>query len=204
MTTTPAPAPTAVAAAPPRAKLTSADYRRLTPPVPDGARYQLINGELIAMAGASDAHQVFNGRLYIRLTLQVDELGIGETRIAPYDVELDESNTYQPDLLFVSNARRHIFDRDGHGITGAPDVVVEILSDSTRRHDLARKLPNYLRAGVREVVIVDLDARTVAVYDQDSAAPSRTFAAADTLTLNAMPGVAIPLAPIFARALGTP
>ena len=73
--------PTAVAA-PPRTKLTSADYRRLTPPTPDGPRYQLINGELIAMAGASDAHQVFNGRLYIRLTLQVDELGIGETRIA--------------------------------------------------------------------------------------------------------------------------
>ena len=200
MTTTLAPPPTAVAA-PPRAKLTSADYRRLTPPVPDGPRYQLIHGELIAMAGASDAHQVFNGRLYIHLTLQVDELGIGETRIAPYDVEIDEFNTYQPDLLFVSNERLPILQRVG--AFGAPDVVVEILSDSTRRRDLAEKLPVYLRAGVREVVIVDLDARTVAVYDHDSAVPSRTFAAADALTLNAMPGVAIPLAPIFARALAS-
>ena len=188
-------------AAPPRAKLTSAAYRRLTPPVPDGPRYQLIDGVLVPMSSPILAHQVFIGQLYIHLSLQADELGIGEVVLAPYDVEVDEFNTYQPDLLFVSNARRSILQRAG--AFGAPDVVVEILSDFTRRRDLAQKLPVYLRAGVREAGIVDLDARTVAVYDQDSAAPSRTFAAADTLTINAMPGVAIPLAPIFARALGT-
>ena len=65
----------------------------------------------------------------------MDALAIGEIRIAPYDVHVDPFNTYQPDLLYVSNERRHIFDLDGRGITGAPDVVVEILSDSTRRYD---------------------------------------------------------------------
>ena len=47
------PSPTAVASQP-RTKLTNADYIRLTPPVPDGPRYQLIDGELIAMSGAID------------------------------------------------------------------------------------------------------------------------------------------------------
>ena len=133
---------------------------------------------------------------------------------APYDVHIDEFNTYQPDLLFVSNERRAILER--LGAFGAPDVVVEILSDSTRRRDLRAKLPVYLRAGVREVVIVDLEARTVAVYagydygdghgdgDGDgvrAAGPARVYGAGDTLTLGAMPGVSVELAPIFARAL---
>ena len=149
-----------------------------------------------------------------------DALGIGEVVTAPYDVHIDEFNTYQPDLLFVSNERRDILER--LGAFGAPDVVVEILSDSTRRRDLGAKLPVYLRAGVREVVIVDLEARTVAVYagydygaghgdgDGDSdgvraaARPARVYGAGDTLTLGAMPGVSVALAPIFARALGTP
>ena len=90
---------------------------------------------------------------------------------------------------------------------------VEIPSDSTRRRDLGAKLPVYLRAGVREVVIVDLEARTVAVYagydygDGDGdrvAAPARVYGAGDTLTLTAMPGVSVELGPIFARALGAP
>ena len=192
-------------------KLTNADYMRLTPPVPGGARYQLIDGELIEMSGAILAHQIFALRLGAVLLAQADALEIGEVVAAPYDVHIDEFNTYQPDLLFVSNGRRHIFDRNGQGIAGAPDVVVEILSDSTRRRDLGAKLPVYLRAGVREVVIVDLEARTVAVYagydygDGDRvAAPARVYGAGDTLTLTAMPGVSVELGPIFARALGAP
>ena len=200
-------------------KLTNADYMRLTPPVPGGVRYQLIDGELIEMSGAILAHQIFAGRFYIALTLPADALGIGEVVPAPYDVHIDEFNTYQPDLLFVSNERRAILER--LGAFGAPDVVVEILSDSTRRRDLGAKLPVYLRAGVREVVIVDLEARTVAVYagygdgdghgdgdgDGDvvraAARPARVYGAGDTLTLTAMPGVSVELGPIFARALGT-
>ena len=216
-TRAPTPAAGERRAAAPVGKLTNADYMRLTPPVPGGVRYQLIDGELIEMAGASDSHQVFALRCGSALLIQTDDLGIGEVRIAPYDVHIDEFNTYQPDLLFVSNERRAILER--LGAFGAPDVVVEILSDSTRRRDLAEKLPVYLRAGVREVVIVDLEARTVAVYagydygdgdgdgDGDrarAARPARVYGAGDTLTLTAMPGVSVVLAPIFARALGTP
>ena len=195
------PTPTAVTTQPrTKTKLTNADYMRLTPPVPDGPRYQLIDGELIAMSGAILAHQIFLMQLSIPMVTQANAMGMGEVIPAPYDVHIDEFNTYQPDLIFVSNARRAILQR--LGAFGAPDVVVEILSDSTRRRDLREKLPVYLRAGVLEVVIVDLADRTVAVYaGGDAAAPARVFAAADTLTLGAMPGVAVPLAPLFARAL---
>ena len=182
-----------------RAKLTGADYMALTPPSHRRVRYQLIEGELVKMAGPNDAHQVFIGQLYIRVDLQTEELGIGETRISPYDVAIDEHNTFQPDLLFVSNTRLHIFDR--HGVTGAPDVVVEVLSESTRQRDLNVKLPVYARNGVREMWVADLGSETVAKYvgDGTTLTLATVYQADDILTSDAMPGVAIDLAPIFAR-----
>ena len=185
----------------PRTKLTNADYVTMTPPENSGPRYQLINGELVEMSGASYSHQAFLVQLIMQLATQVQSLGIGEILPAPFDVHLDEFNTYQPDLLFVSNDRRNILDRSA--ATGAPDMVVQILSDSTRRRDLNEKLPVYAANGVGEVWIVDLDTATVAVHSGDGStfAPIRTFATSDTLTSDAMPGVTIDLAPIFDRAL---
>ena len=187
-----------------RVKLTGADYLKLTPPSHRGVRYQLIEGELIKMAGPNDPHQVFTGRFYIQLTLQTDELGIGETRVAPYDVAIDEHNTFQPDVLFVSNERRHVFDDVNHGINGAPDVVVEVLSQSTRNRDLEVKLPVYARNGVREMLAVDLSAESVAKYvgDGQSMTLARVYGPDDVLTSDAIPGVAIDLGPIFARIRG--
>ena len=183
----------------PRAKLTNADYVAMTPPANSGPRYQLINGELIQMSGAGYSHQTFLLQLAMQLAMQVQSLGIGEVLVAPYDVHVDQFNTYQPDILFVSSTRRSILGQSA--ATGAPDVVVEILSDSTRRRDLNEKLPVYAANGVREVWTVDLDAATVAIHDGDGTtlAPSRVFGASDTLTSDAMPGVAIDLAPIFNR-----
>ncbi len=185
-----------------RVKLTGADYMKLTPPSHRGVRYQLIEGELIKMAGPNDPHQVFIGELYIEATIQVRALGIGETRISPYAAAVDEFNTFQPDMLYVSNERRHIF--DGHGVTGAPDVVVEVLSESTRQRDLNVKLPVYARNGMREMLAVDLSAESVAKYvgDGQSMTLARVYGPDDVLTSDAMPGVAIDLGPIFARIRG--
>ena len=162
-------------------------------------RYQLIEGELVKMAGANDAHQVFTGRFYMQLTLQADALGIGETRLPPFDVYVDEHNTFQPDLLFVSNERRYII--SSRGVNGAPDMVVEVLSESARQRDLNVKLPVYARNGVREMLAVDLDAETISKYvgDGQSMTLAQVYGPDDVLTSDAMPGVAIELGPIFAR-----
>ena len=186
----------------PKAKLTGADYLRLTPPSHRGVRYQLIEGELVKMAGADDAHQVFIGELYIEVRTQTRALGLGETRLPPFDVYIDEHNTFQPDLLFVSSDRRDII--SSRGVTGSPDLVVEVLSESTRRRDLEVKLPVYGRNGVREMLAVDLDAETVSKYvgDGQSMTLERVYAADDVLTSEAMPCVSIDLSPIFALIRG--
>ena len=186
----------------PRAKLTGADYMRLTPPSHRGVRYQLIEGELVKMAGASNAHQTFIGELYFAARSQIGAAGAFEIKFAPFDVYIDDHNTFQPDLLFVSDERRGIL---GHrGVTGAPDVVVEVLSESTRQRDFNVKLPVYARNGVGEAWMADLSAETVSKYTGDGRTMTlvRVYDANDILTSEVIPGVIIDLGPIFALVRG--
>ena len=187
----------------PQAKLTGADYLRLTPPSHRGVRYQLIEGELVEIAGASRAHQTFIAELYFSVRSQIGVGGIGEALMPPFDVYIDEHNTFQPDLLFVPTERQHILNE--RGAIGAPDLVVEVLSESTRQRDLNAKLPVYARNGVREMLAVDLAAETITKYvgDGQSLTLATVYGADDVLTSEAMPGVAIELGPIFARLRST-
>ena len=183
----------------PRTKLTGADYMKLTPPSHRGVRYQLIEGELVRMAGANQSHQVFIGELYFAARSQIGSPGTFEIMLPPFDVYIDEHNTFQPDLLFVSAERRHILSE--RGVNGAPEVVVEVLSESTRQRDLNVKLPVYARNGVREMLAVDLNAESIARYvgDGQSMNLAQVYGPDDILTSDALTGVAIDLAPIFDR-----
>ena len=185
-----------------RVKLTGADYLKLTPPSHRGVRYQLIEGELIKMAGPNDPHQVFIGELHFAARLQIGSPGAFEIRLPPFDVYIDEHNTFQPDLLFVSAERQHIL--SDRGVNGAPDVVVEVLSESTRQRDLNVKLPVYARNGVREIWVADLRNGTVSIYvgDGETLALEQVYGHDDILTSDVMPGVTIDLAPIFSRLRG--
>ena len=53
-------------------------------------------------------------------------------------------------------------------IEGAADLVIEILSKSTKKLDLTEKLPKYLKAGVKEVWIIDPKSRTISIHHKDS------------------------------------
>ena len=106
---------------------------------------------------------------------------------------------FQPDILFVSNDRREIM--TPANIQGAPDLVVEILSPSTRRNDRGHKLDVYSRYGVREYWIVDPDAGLVEVLSAGDSglALAATFSLEDVLTSPLLPGLAVELDQIFAE-----
>lgn len=124
---------------------------------------------------------------------------IGRVYVAPLDTYLSEINVYQPDLLFVSNRRRRIIKK--HGIEGAPDLVIEILSKATAKHDLGAKRTIYARTGVQELWIVDPAKRTLALYRlaADPDKPAATFRRAQRFTSVVLPGLEIALADVFAR-----
>ena len=94
----------------------------------------------------------------------VEPRGLGRVAIAPLDVILDEEKALivQPDVLFVAAERLSII-RDQ--IWGAPDLVVEVLSDGTQAHDRSTKLGWYRQYGVRECWLIDPFSRRVIVVD---------------------------------------
>ena len=131
--------------------------------LPEERRVELIDGKFYDMTAPSRGHQLVLGELYLLFRECADKHDMPcEVYLSPCDVRLDRDNytMVQPDLLIVC----HYDDPDIRRIEGAPDLVVEILSPSTRMKDQTLKLYKYQNAGVREYWIVDLKNRTVTVH----------------------------------------
>jgi Uma2 family endonuclease len=125
---------------------------------------ELAYGVLREPATPSYLHQLVAGRVFRRLDSHVRHRDLGRVVAAPMDVILDVQRALvvQPDVLFVSRRRA---DRCRDRIWGAPDLVVEVLSDSTRRHDSTTKIGWYREYGVRECWLVDPVAREIVVHN---------------------------------------
>ncbi|MCD7763304.1 MAG: Uma2 family endonuclease [Lachnospiraceae bacterium] len=125
---------------------------------------ELIDGHIYDMAAPGTVHQFAVAELTFQFNLYVRSKG-GNCRVypSPIDVQLDcdDKTMVQPDVVVICD-RDKIIKRC---IYGAPDLVVEILSDSTAYKDTVVKLCKYMLAGVREYWIVDLKREKVAVYD---------------------------------------
>ena len=140
--------------------LTFADYERLTPP--DNSNYELHNGQIIFMASPLAPHQIVSGNLHaaIHTHIRLNKLGIVLT--APMDVIFSKIDTFQPDLLFITNERLHIIDRQ---VKGAPDFIVEILSDANTNKEMGYKKFVYETTGVQEYWVVNIVKQTVTQYE---------------------------------------
>lgn len=172
----------------------------------DGKRYEIIAGDIYMTPAPSVVHQIISRNLQLILMLwarEGAEGGHGEVLNAPVDVELGPHDIVQPDLIFVSQARRSIITT--RRIVGAPDLVVEILSGSTADRDRDIKLRAYDRVGVREYWLVDPEAKTVTVYGRvegERLVSQRTFRGPDELTSVLLDGFVAPLPEIFDVQIG--
>ncbi len=104
---------------------------------PDDKRYELIEGELIMTPSPRTWHQRISRNIEYKLMQFVEDHDLGEVFDAPYDVHLDDDNVLQPDILFISKERSNIIGEDN--LHGAPDLVVEILSESSAYRDTIQK-----------------------------------------------------------------
>ena len=132
----------------------------------DGHRHEAIEGELHVTPAPSIRHQRVSQKLEQELLRLLEAPGHGIVIDAPVGVEFPSTGEgVQPDIVFVSSARRAIISEAG--IQGAPDLVIEILSPTTAHRDRGIKRKLYERQGVGQYWIVDPEAEAVEVWTFD-------------------------------------
>lgn len=146
---------------PAQGEWTYEDYLRLPD---DGRRYEVIRGVLYVAPSPNYDHQLAHWRLSHALSNHIVANHLGVLLSAPFDVLLPEriAEPIQPDILFIREENRP---RRGDGnFRNVPDLVVEILSPSTRSYDRKTKLAAYRDAGVHEFWLVDPQTLSVVIY----------------------------------------
>jgi len=166
----------------------------------DGLRHELIDGEHYVTASPNLRHQRVSGHLFSLIDAWLEEHPIGHVYHAPTDVVFSNVNVAVPDLIYVSNERMaQIATRQN--LRGAPELVIEIGSPSTRRRDETIKRRLYERSGIDEYWIVDPETDVVRVYRREETKFNRATElsreAGDVLTTPLLEGLDLPLSRIF-------
>jgi len=144
-------------------------------------------------------HQRISFLLTLQLGSFVEERRMGQLYTAPTDVLLSVHDIVQPDLLFVTRERLEIL--TGKNVQGAPDLVIEILSDSTRGIDEGTKRERYEVFGVQEYWVVDPAKETIRVHRRfgNRLRLSMELTGGDVLSTPLLPGLTLPLPKIFSE-----
>ncbi len=129
-------------------------------------RMEFINGEIHILSSPTISHQEILGRLHL---LFAEYFRDKKCRVflAPFDVhfkkkDLKEPDVMQPDLLVVCDLENNVTEKDRY--MGTPTLVIEILSESTRKKDMVDKLNTYMLSGVEEYWIVDPKQKKIMIY----------------------------------------
>jgi Uma2 family endonuclease len=128
-------------------------------------RYEYIDGEIYFLASPRTTHQKVLQQLFVLFHnyFQTRECTV---MIAPYDITLKRQegdiNVVQPDLVVICDLEENLDEQDYY--MGTPELVIEILSDSTRSKDMVKKLDLYQSCGIMEYWIVNPDKQEIITY----------------------------------------
>jgi len=181
-------------------RLTYADLCRLPD---DGLRHELIDGEHYMTPAPTYRHQHVAMNVAGRLFMFLCEHRLGHVYMAPLDVLFSDVDVVEPDVLYVSEERLRD-QQDQCYLTVTPDLVVEVLSASTKHVDRGAKRLLYERRGVTEYWLIDPALETVQVFRVEhgrfelaAELIRQRDAAAASLSTPLLPGLRILLDDIF-------
>jgi len=121
--------------------------------IDEDKKAHLIDGVMIMESPASFTHEELFGFLHFILLGYVSRKKLGIILGSRSLIRFSEYTGFEPDLLFVSNSRRHII-KEQH-VEGAPDAIIEIISPSSRHLDQVDKKNYYAEFGVKEYWLID-------------------------------------------------
>jgi Uma2 family endonuclease len=147
-------------------RYTAAEIRRFPD---DRLRYEVIRGDLVVSPAPGTRHQLAVLELATRLKAYVDAHRLGIVLAGPFEIEFTGDSAVQPDVLVILNDRLHqLTDKR---LNGAPSLVVEVVSYSSKRTDRLQKRQLYLEEGVLDYWIVDTELRHVERWRPGAEAP---------------------------------
>ncbi|NTS39719.1 Uma2 family endonuclease [Flavisolibacter sp. BT320] len=129
--------------------------------LPEGTLAEVINNQLIMSPAPTPKHQLLVKKISFELEKHVKANILGEVLFAPVDVQLNDTNIFQPDIVFIQKSRMGIIQDK---IKGVPDLVVEVLSPGSEKLDTKNKKEAYEKSGVREYWIVNPETKEVTGY----------------------------------------
>ena len=165
----------------------------------DRQRYEIITGELIVNPTPRRDHQEVSANVDWILQRFLRATGSGRMYSHPIDVLLGPNDLVQPDLVVILTERLETYLPEGI-VKARPDLVVEILSPSSRGTDLVKKLALFARSGVPEYWIADSDNRdfTINVLEGDQYRALQPDADG-LLSSRILPGLRVDQAEVFTR-----
>ncbi|XWK85669.1 MAG: Uma2 family endonuclease [Phormidium sp.] len=177
---------------------TTADIELL--PENEGTRYEVVDGDLFMTRAPHWKHQRTCGKFFRELDTWSESSGLGEASITA-GVLFGESDDVIPDVVWASNERLDLLLDDAGHLTGAPELVIEVLSAGNEnvRRDREAKLKLYSSRGVEEYWIADWRLRKVEVYRRENARLVLlvTFINDDELTSPLLPGFSCVVSKFF-------
>ena len=162
----------------------------------DGKRYEVLEGDLVVSPSPSWKHQRVSRKLNAVLAI-AEQAGRGYAVYAPMDVVFGEHDVVEPDLLFIAKGNERLI--TDNNIQGAPDLVVEVISEGSRNRDVITKRGIYERYGVRFYWLVDPEEETVRVFELKDGAYGEpvTLQADQQLGCSLFPGITQDVGQLF-------
>jgi len=166
----------------------------------DGERWELIDGVAYLMApGPSEPHQGVSSGLVAQLSNFLHGKPC-KLRFAPFDVRLSadgaDDTVLQPDIMVICDSSKIVYS----GCVGAPDLVIEILSPGSAKHDMIRKFQAYKKAGVAEYWVINPETRTLQTHILNAGEYlTRVYADTDEVPVHVLKGCNILLQDVFAE-----
>jgi len=144
---------------PVRKKMTADEFIPWAMTRPEGEHYELVAGEIVAMAPERSVHGLIKAHIVYRLRGEIDAAGLPcDVYTADMSVRIDAATVYEPDVLVRCGKR---LDPDAVEVTD-PVIVVEVRSPSTGGRDAGAKLEDYFRLpSVVHYLIVKPENRTI-------------------------------------------
>ncbi|MEZ0542857.1 Uma2 family endonuclease [Fibrella arboris] len=165
----------------------------------EDTKTEFINGEIVVHSPALDKHNQVVMHLGTLLNVFVSERELGAVRVEKALVELTR-NSYEPDLCYFGPTKAATIKPDLLYYP-APDLVVEVLSESTKKNDRTVKFEDYAAHGIAEYWIIDPTRQTIEPFsidaDTEEYAALGRFRIGQSVSSTMLPGFTIPVKALF-------